>query len=82
MTTPNGNPTGANPARPRGYSSDDAAVQASPTGGGLFTGGGEATVRGTNQDTSSTGAADATSGASLLKKGFISAPAESNTFTT
>lgn len=80
MTTPSGAPTGASPARPRGYSSEDAAAQANPTGGGQFTGGGEAKVRGTNQDTSSTGAADATSATSVMKKGFANPPAESSTF--
>lgn len=81
MTTPNGSPTGATPARPRGYDSADAAAQANPSGGGQFTGGSEATVRGTNQDRSSTGAADATSATQKMKTGFVNAPAESDTFT-
>lgn len=80
MTTPNGSPTGASPARPRGYSSDDASAQANPAGGGQFQGGSEAQVRGTNQDQSSTGAADATSGLSVMKKGFANPPSESAAF--
>jgi hypothetical protein len=68
MTTPSGNPTGASPARPRGYSSTDADAQANPTGGGQFTGGSEAKVMGTNQDTSATGAADASSALAIAKK--------------
>jgi hypothetical protein len=80
MTTPNGNPTGANPARPRGYSSTDADVQANPTGGGMFTGGGEAKVIGTNQDKSATGAADASSELDMVKKNIANTPGTS-TFT-
>lgn len=67
MTTPNGNPTGANPARPVGYSGSDAAVQAGAAGS-------EAKVLGTNQDKSSTGAADATSALSTQKKGLAQTP--------
>lgn len=63
MTTPNGNPTGANPARPVGYSGSDAAVQANAAGS-------EAKVLGTNQDKSSTGAADATSALDTAKRGM------------
>jgi hypothetical protein len=67
MTTPNGNPTGASPARPQGYSAGDAAVQAGAAGS-------EAKVIGDNQDTSSTGAADATGALGLLKKGQANPP--------
>lgn len=80
MTTPNGNPTGANPARPRGYSGADAQTQANPSGGGQFTGGSEATVIGTNQDNSSTGAADA-SGAQSTQKAGMSMPPGDTRFT-
>lgn len=80
MTTPNGNPTGANPARPKGFQSGEAAVQANPTGGGMFTGGGEAKVIGSNQDKSATGAADASSGMATQKKGQANNPG-ATTFT-
>jgi hypothetical protein len=69
MTTPNGSPTGSVPARPKGGNAGDAAVQASANGS-------EARVFGTNQDKSPTGAADATSGLTNLKRGFLSAPGE------
>lgn len=74
MTTPSGTPSGANPARPRGYSHEDVAAQANPTGGGQFKGGGEAKVIGTNQDTSATGASDAASATSKMKQGYSNAP--------
>lgn len=75
MTTPNGTPTGAVPGRPRSGSSGDAAVQAGAYGS-------EAKVLGTNQDRSPTGAADASSGLSTQKQGFVNAPAEADaTFT-
>lgn len=80
MTTPSGNPTGASPARPRGYSSTDADVQASPTGGGQFTAGSEAKVMGTNQDKSATGAADASSEMQMQKRN-ISMTAGNTPFT-
>lgn len=69
MTTPNGTPTGASPARPSGGNSGDAAVQAGARGS-------EAKVLGTNQDKSPTGAADATSGQAIQKKGFANPPGE------
>lgn len=81
MTTPNGNPTGGVPARPRGYTSEDAAAQANPMGGGQFTAGSEATVRGTNQDDTPTGAADATNAMSKMKQGFSNPPAETDSVT-
>lgn len=74
MTTPNGAPTGGEPARPRGYSSEDAATQANPTGGGQFTGGSEAKVIGTNQDMSATAAADASGALSKQKAGIANTP--------
>jgi hypothetical protein len=77
MTTPNGNPTGASPARPRGYSADDANTQANPQGGGMFTGGGEATVIGSNQDKSATGAADASSALTTAKSNIANTPGTS-----
>jgi hypothetical protein len=73
MTTPNGNPTGASPARPVGYSGTDASVQANAAGS-------EARVLGTNQDKSPTGAGDATSATTELKRGYANPPAESDTF--
>jgi hypothetical protein len=75
MTTPNGTPTGAEPARPRGGSSGDAAVQASATGS-------EAKVFGSNQDRSPTGAADATSATQKMKQGFSTPPSTSDNFTS
>ena len=74
MTTPNGTPTGANPARPKGFSSPDASTQANPTGGGLFTGGSEAKVIGTDQDKSMSGAADATSGLAKQRANVANTP--------
>lgn len=73
MTTPNGTPTGANPARPKAGNPGDAAVQAGAAGS-------EAKVLGTNQDSSSTGAADSTSQTGKMKGG-MSNPAGSGTFT-
>jgi hypothetical protein len=81
MTTPNGSPTGANPARPRGYSSTDADAQASPVGGGQFTGGSEAKVMGSNQDKSPTGAADASSEMALIRKNIANPPGTAAQFT-
>lgn len=74
MTTPNGNPTGASPARPVGYQGSDAAVQAGAAGS-------EAKVLGTNQDKSPTGAADATSALSTQKRGMANAAGPVNQFT-
>lgn len=67
MTTPNGTPTGASPARPSSGSSPDAATQANAAGS-------EAKVLGTNQDKSPTGAADATSALSTQKSNLAQPP--------
>lgn len=74
MTTPNGTPTGANPVRPRGFQHADAAAQASPTGGGQFTGGGEAKVLGANQDQSPTGGAEARAAVGTMKTARANEP--------
>lgn len=74
MTTPNGTPTGGAPARPRSGNAADAAVQANANGS-------EAKVLGSDQDRSPTGAADASSGTTNLKRGFVDAPSETKSVT-
>jgi hypothetical protein len=58
MTTPAGTPDGSNPVAHKGFDTSDAHAQASPMGGGQFTGGSEAKVIGTDQDKSATGQVD------------------------
>jgi hypothetical protein len=67
MTTPAGTPNTSNPVSHKGFDDSDAHTQASPQGGGQFTGGGEATVRGVNQDQTATGSADVSSSLAKLK---------------
>lgn len=67
MTTPAGTPDASNPVSHKGFDTSDAHAQANPQGGGQFTGGGEATVRGTDQDQTPTAAADVSSSLSKLK---------------
>lgn len=74
MTTPNGTPTGGAPGRgSAGSGAADAAAQANAAGS-------ESKVLGSNQDKSSTGAADATSALSTQKSGRAN-PAGPSRFT-
>lgn len=66
MTTPNGKPSSPNTVQHKGSDATDAQAQANPQGGGQFTGGSGATVRGTNQDQTATGAADVASALNKL----------------
>lgn len=58
MTTPDGRPSEAEPLQYKGFQPGDAAVQA---------GAGEDTVRGSNQDVSTTAEPDAASGQATQK---------------
>lgn len=67
MTTPAGTPNASNSVSHKGFDASDAHAQANAQGGGQFTGGSEATVRGTNQDQTPTAAADISSSLAKLK---------------
>ena len=65
MTTPNGSPTGGNTARHLGFDAGDAATQAAA---------GEAHVRGSNQDMSTSGAAEVRQPQATQKSNIANTP--------
>jgi hypothetical protein len=80
MTTPDGRPSTPVTARHLGVEAGDAAVQARPQGGGMFTAAGEAQVVNTNQDRG-LAPGDAASGLATLRGNVANASADSAQFT-